>query len=149
MARSSEGLGLALALAAAVLAADQATKWIVRAEAPRLPLRLVGGLRVELTYNSGISFSRLAGAGTVVVVLVAAVAVGVAVALAFAAPRYRPALGIILGGALGNLIDRLRFDGSVLDFIGVYGWPSFNLADAAIVLGTILLAILVVRGQRD
>ena len=72
-------------------------------------------------------------------VLVAAVAVGVAVALVFAPPRYRPALGIILGGAVGNLIDRLRFGGSVVDFIGFYGWPSFNVADAAIVVGTIFL----------
>ena len=71
--------------------------------------------------------------------LVAAVAAGVAVALVFSPPRYRPALGVILGGAVGNLIDRLRFDGAVVDFIGFYGWPSFNVADAAIVVGTIFL----------
>lgn len=149
MARSSRGLALALVLAAAVVAADQASKWLVRAEASHLPVRLVAGLRLDITYNAGISFSRFAGAGDIVVVLVAAVAAGVAVALALSPPRYRPALGVILGGAVGNLIDRLRFDGAVLDFIGLYSWPSFNVADAAIVVGTVILALQVVIGQRE
>ena len=149
MARSKRGYALALILAAAVVAADQATKWVVRAQAEQLPRQLVGGLRIDLTYNSGISFSRFAGAGDVVVVLVAAVAAGVAVALVLSPPRYRPTLGVILGGAAGNLIDRLRFDGAVVDFISVYGWPSFNVADAAIVVGTVLLALQVVVGRQE
>ncbi len=148
MARSRSGLGLALALAAGVLVADQLSKWLVVGYAADLPLRLAGAVRIALTYNSGISFSRFAGAGTVLVVLVALVAAGVAVGVVFSAPRYRPALGIILGGAVGNLIDRLRFDGAVVDFIGIYIWPSFNVADAAIVVGTIVLAFQVIRGQR-
>jgi signal peptidase II len=149
VARSKKGLALALVLAAAVIAADQATKWLVRSEASHLPLRLVAGLRVDLTYNSGISFSRFAGAGAVVVVLVAAVAAGVAAALVLCPPRFRPALGIILGGAVGNLIDRLRFHGSVVDFIAFSHWPSFNVADAAIVVGTVFLALQVVLGRRE
>jgi signal peptidase II len=122
---------------------------VVRAQAEDLPRRLFAGLRIDLTYNSGISFSRFAGAGGIVVVLVAAVAAGVAVALVLSPPRYRPALGIILGGAAGNLIDRLRFDGAVVDFIGFYGWPSFNVADAAIVVGTVLLGLQVVLGRHE
>ncbi len=149
MARSRQGLALALVLAAVVVAADQASKWLVRAAADDLPLRLVGGLRIDLTYNSGISFSRFAGAGPIVVVLVAAVAAGVTVALVLSPPRYRLALGIILGGAVGNLIDRLRFDGAVVDFVGFYSWPSFNLADAAIVVGTVLLGAQVILGARE
>ena len=149
MARSKQEYALALVLAAAVVAADQLTKWLVRAEADHLPFKWILGLHIDLTYNSGISFSRFAGAGTIVVVLVAAVAVGVAIALVYAPPRYRPALGVILGGALGNLIDRVRLDGSVLDFIGFYRWPSFNVADAAIVVGTIFLGIQVVFGSRE
>jgi signal peptidase II len=149
VARSKRGLALALVLAAAVVVADQASKWLVRAAADDLPLRLAGGLRIDLTYNSGISFSRFAGAGPVVVVLVAAVAVGVSVALVLSPPRYRLALGIILGGAVGNLIDRLRFDGAVVDFVGFYSWPSFNLADAAIVVGTVLLGAQVIFGARE
>lgn len=136
-------------LAAAIIVADQLSKWLIRAEADRLPFKLVAGLHLDLTYNSGISFSRFAGQGSIVVVMVAVVAVGVAVALVFSPPRYRPALGVILGGAIGNLIDRLRFDGAVVDFIGFYGWPSFNVADAAIVAGTIFLALQVVVGRRD
>ena len=72
-----------------------------------------------------------------------------AVALVLSPPRYRPTLGVILGGAVGNLIDRLRFDGAVVDFIGFYGWPSFNVADAAIVVGTVLLALQVVVGRQE
>ena len=131
------------------MVADQVTKWVVRARADHLPLELLAGLRIDLTYNSGISFSRFAGPGSIVVVLVAAVAAGVAVALVVSPPRYRPALGVILGGAIGNLIDRLRFDGAVVDFIGFYGWPSFNVADAAIVVGTIFLGLQVVVGRRE
>jgi signal peptidase II len=149
VARSKRGYALALSLAAAVVAVDQATKWLVRSRAEDLPWRLVAGWRIELTYNSGISFSRFAGAGSIVVVLVAAVATGVAIALVLSPPRYRPALGVILGGAVGNLIDRLRFDGAVVDFIGFLGWPSFNVADAAIVVGTIFLGLQVVFGRRE
>jgi lipoprotein signal peptidase len=148
VARSSHRLGLALALAAGVCAVDQAGKWLVRHEAAHLPYRVVGGLRIDLNYNSGISFSRFAGAGVVVVVLVAAVVAGVTAALLLAPRQYRPALGVILGGAVGNLVDRLRFGGAVVDFIGVYGWPSFNLADAAILAGTVILVLQVLRGSR-
>jgi signal peptidase II len=149
VARSKRGYALALVLAAAVVVADQSSKWLVRSRAEDLPWRLFSGLRIDLTYNSGISFSRFAGAGSIVVVLVAAVAAGVAIALVLSPPRYRPVLGVILGGAVGNLIDRLRFDGAVVDFIGFFGWPSFNVADAAIVVGTILLGLQVVLGRRE
>jgi signal peptidase II len=127
---------------------DQASKWLVRHEAGHLPYRVAGGLRVDLNYNRGISFSQLAQAGSVVTALVVAVAAGVAAALVLAAPRYRPALGLILGGAVSNLVDRARFGGAVVDFIGVYGWPSFNLADAAILAGTLVLVVQVLRGAR-
>ena len=148
MARSSRRLGLALALAAGVFVVDQASKGVVRHQAAHLPYRVVGGLRIDLNYNAGISFSRFAGAGVVLVLLVAAVVAGVTTALFLAPPKYRPALGVILGGAVGNLVDRLRFGGAVVDFIGVYGWPSFNLADAAIVAGTLILILQVLRGAR-
>jgi signal peptidase II len=132
-----------------VLALDQASKWLVRREAEALPWHLGRGLRLELHYNPGISFSQLTGAGDVVLWLVAAVAAAVLVALLLAPARYRPALGIVLGGALGNVVDRLRFDGAVLDFIGVYSWPTFNVADAAIVVGTVLLMVQVLRVPRE
>ena len=108
----------------AVFVADQASKWLVRHDADHLPYRVVGGLRVDLDLNRGISFSQLAAAGDVVV-LVAAVAAGVIAALVFAAPRYRPALGLILGGALGNLIDRSASAGpSSTSSVCMAGRPS-------------------------
>jgi signal peptidase II len=149
VARSKQGYAFALVLAAAVVAADQLAKWAVLALDDRLPVEWALGLHLEITYNSGISFSRFAGAGDVVIVLVSAVAAGVAVALVLAPPRYRPVLGVILGGALGNLVDRVRFDGSVLDFIGIYGWPRFNVADAAIVVGTVILGVQVVFARHE
>jgi signal peptidase II len=149
VARSRRHCGLALGLAGAVLAVDQLSKWAVLRKAADLPYRVVGGLRLELTYNSGISFSRLNHAGALVVALVALVAAGVSAALYFSPPRYRPAIGVILGGALGNLVDRLRLGGAVVDFIGAFGWPPFNMADAAIVAGTAILVLQVLRGSRS
>jgi signal peptidase II len=146
VARSKRGLGLGLGLAAAVLAVDQASKWLVRHETAHLPWRIGLGLRIELSHNPGISFSQLTGAGSLVIVLVAVVCAGVCAALWLAPPPYRPAIGIILGGALGNLTDRVLWHGAVIDFIAVSHWPTFNLADAAIVAGTVLLVVQVLRG---
>jgi signal peptidase II len=146
VARSSSRFALAFALAAAVFAVDQVTKWVVRSEAAHLPWRVFAGLRIELNYNTGISFSRFAERGGLVIGLVAAVVGGVTVALIFVRPRYRPALGVILGGALGNLVDRFHYAG-VVDFIAAYRWPPFNVGDAAIFTGTLLLVIEVLRAQ--
>ena len=129
-----------------MLAADQASKWVVRHEAAHLPWRVGLGLSIELNHNPGISFSQLSGAGSIVIVLVAVVCAGVAAALWLAPPPYRAPIGIILGGALGNLTDRLLWHGAVIDFIGLSHWPTFNLADASIVVGTVLLVVQVLRG---
>ncbi len=147
MARSSRRLGLALALAAAVFVADQATKWEVRGHAGRLPWHVFAGLSISLNYNSGVSFSRFAGGGDAVIALVAAVVAAVTAALVLAPPRFRPALGVILGGALGNLVDRFHY-GSVVDFIAVYRWPPFNVGDAGILIGTAILVVEVMRATR-
>jgi signal peptidase II len=126
------------------VAADQLSKWVVRARVDDLPAELALGLRVDVTYNSGISFSRFAGAGSIVIVLVACVAAGVAVALVLAPPRYRPALGVILGGAVGNLIDRVRL-GHVVDFIlfhtQSWSFAVFNFADSFITIGAGLIIL--------
>jgi signal peptidase II len=132
-----------------VLVADQVVKWVVRANADRLPYRILPWARIELAYNSGISFSRFAGAGWIVTALVGAVAAAVAAALFLAPPRYRIALGVILGGAVANLIDRFRFGGAVADYFAVGKWPPFNVADAAILTGTVLLVIQVLRVTRE
>ena len=69
-------------------------------------------------------------------------------AFVLAPARYRYAIAVMLGGAAGNLVDRLRFDGAVLDFIASSWWPTFNVADVAIVAGTLLLVVQVLRAGR-
>jgi len=72
----------------------------------------------------------------------------VLLALVLGPPRYRLGLGLLLGGALGNLIDRVRF-GAVIDFVDVPWWPTFNLADAAIVAGVALVLLQVLRANPE
>jgi signal peptidase II len=109
-------------------------------------------LDLELTRNSGAAFSLGTGS-TVVFTLVAAVVV---VAIARSARRlvsrgWAISLGLLLGGALGNLIDRLvrapgPGRGAVVDWIHLHHWPVFNAADSAIVVGAVLAAVLSIRG---
>jgi signal peptidase II len=150
---------LLLALAAAVLAVDQATKLTVVATiAPREDIRVLGGL-VYLTQwrNVGAAFSLAEGA----TLLFSLVAVVVAVVIVRTARRlystgWAVTLGLVLGGALGNLLDRIFRDpgflrGGVVDFISVFApdarvFPIFNVADSAIVCGGILGALMALRG---
>ena len=128
-------------VAAAVIAADQAiTSWALADL--RHPVHLIGPLGLALEFNSGTAFSLFAGAGDwlipVVVVLVAAVGW-----LAWRTRRalFAVAYGLVLGGALGNLSDRLfrGHHGDVVDFVTLSHWPTFNVADACITVGVILL----------
>jgi signal peptidase II len=150
---------LLLVLAAAVLLADLVTKLIVVATIePGADIRVLGGL-LYLTQlrNVGAAFSFAEGA----TVLFTLIAVVVAVVIVRSARRmystgWAVALGLVLGGALGNLIDRIFRDpgflrGGVVDFLSVFGpdgrvWPVFNVADSAIVCGGILGAVMALRG---
>jgi signal peptidase II len=129
------------------VAADQASKWFVRRQATDLPFDLGWGFRLQLVSNRGISFGRLTDSGGLVLVAVAALVVGLALGLVLGPPRYRLGLGVLLGGALGNLIDRVRF-GAVVDFVQVPWWPTFNVADAAIVAGVALVVWQVLHAER-
>lgn len=136
------------ATAAVVYALDRVTKlWVEAALAGRPPIEIVPGvLSFNYTTNSGGAFGLGRSAPWVfagATVLVSAVIVFVSFRL-----DRRPlalALGLILGGALGNLTDRILngpgLSGSVIDFIDLQVWPVFNLADASIVVGAILLAM--------
>jgi signal peptidase II len=150
---------LLLGLAAAVLALDISTKLLVVATlSDREPLRLLGGA-VYLTEarNTGAAFSFAEGA-TVVFTLIAVVVVVVIVRSArrLFSTGWAVALALVLGGAVGNLLDRVFRDpgflrGGVVDFISLfdpYGqvWPIFNVADSAIVSGGVLGALLAFRG---
>jgi len=142
--------------AAVVLGADQLSKYlVVRNLAGGPPVRLIGSV-VELRYatNSGGAFSLLTGAP----VFFALMAVAVIGGILYAGRRARGlpvqlALGLLLGGAVGNLLDRLLrgeapLRGEVVDFVKVGWWPVFNLADSCIVIGGLLLAFLLSRAER-
>ena len=138
----------AAAVAATTLAADQLTKELVRSSiALGEHRRLLQGVTLVHAQNSGIAFSLFTG-GEVGVVVVAAVIV--AAVIAYFARHHQQrwmwlACGLIVGGALGNLVDRLRV-GTVTDFIKLPDWPAFNLADASITLGVLTLLWVVGRG---
>ena len=131
----------ALLVAAAVVAADQATKAIVRGSIGRAErIDLVAGFGLVNTRNSGVAFGFFAGGGILVGVL-AGLAL-VALLAFFSTHAERPLVwlptGLLLGGAAGNLIDR-AVEGSVTDFLDPPLWPAFNVADAAITIGVLTL----------
>lgn len=143
-------------MATGVLILDRITKtWVEHTLAGRPPIRVIPGV-LSLTYttNSGGAFGLgrsapwlFAGATIVVTVVI----------VIFSFRPMRPtvgvALGLILGGALGNLADRALngpgFGGPVIDFIDLQVWPIFNLADTAIVIGALLLAFASIDGSDD
>jgi len=134
-------------VAAAVVALDQLTKWWALRTLGDRSIDLVGSLRLALTFNKAGAF----GLGSSFVPVLAVVAVGVVLVFAVRGdPNTRlavaVALGLVLGGAFGNLADRLFRDpgllrGAVIDFIDLQWWPVFNLADAAITCGCVLLVL--------
>jgi signal peptidase II len=144
------GVARAVATAAVVVALDQATKQAaVSSFASGERVNVFLGLDLTNTRNKGVAFGALEGGGIVVAVLI-----GVALALVigyFALNAARPGLwlpvGLLVGGALGNLADRAR-EGAVIDFIDPIAWPAFNLADVSIVVGVVVLLYLL-EGGRD
>ena len=146
--------GWPLLVAVVVLAADQLTKWFVaRALGPartnnRVEL-LDPLLAVEYAENTGAAFGIFRGQGALVGVLAVVVLGGM---LAYYGRASNPSrwlatgVGLLLGGALGNLLDRVRL-GHVVDFVAVGLWPKFNLADSAITVGVVLLAWQVLTGD--
>ena len=143
------------ATAALAYAVDRATKqWAESALAGRPPIVLIPRvLQLSYTTNSGGAF----GLGQSAWWLFAAATIGVSVLIVFAAFRVRRVatavgLGLVLGGALGNLTDRIAnadipLHGRVVDFIDLHVWPVFNLADSAIVIGALLLALFATRRE--
>jgi signal peptidase II len=143
-----------LLIAGVVLALDQATKTVALLHlAEGLPVPLIDGLlALTLVLNPGLAFGMLAGLPPAWRWLVVALSLGALLVLARVGVRVlspgtpldRLAVGLIFGGAVGNLIDRARF-GAVVDFIDVYyrdwHWPAFNVADSAITVGVVLLAL--------
>lgn len=147
---------LLLAVAAGIFSADLITKTIVVATlSDRAPIRLLGGLlTLRVLRNSGAAFSI----GTSMTAVFTLIAVVVIVSILRTARRLRSlawavTLGLLLGGATGNLGDRLfrspgPLRGHVVDWIELPHWPVFNVADSAIVCGGILAVLIAARGIR-
>ena len=140
----------ALLTAGVVVALDQATKALVKDEVlPGEHVDLFPGLQLSNVRNTGVAFGALEGAGLAVAILI-----GLSLTLLigyFVVNRELPLLwlpvGMLVGGAAGNLIDRAR-EGAVVDFIDPVAWPAFNVADSCIVLGVLLLLFVVEREAR-
>ncbi len=142
---------LALVVLLVVLVLDQLAKHAVRSSiVPGEERRFLPGVQLVNTRNHGVAFGFLPGSQTLVTILIV---LALAILLAyFARHTTRPMMwlptGMLIGGALGNIIDRLR-EGSVTDFIKLpLGWPPFNLADASITLGILALFLLIDSSRR-
>jgi signal peptidase II len=133
-------------IAAITYVADRLTKiWAERVLATRPPVRILSGvLQLNYTTNSGGAFGiggsapwAFAGASVIVIGLI------IVASSRIVRPAFAVALGLVLGGALGNLTDRVvrgpGLSGRVVDFIDLRVWPVFNVADSAIVLGAVIL----------
>ena len=154
MSVSAEQLKKAKALgwtvAVAIFVADQISKWLVLnlfQDSMQRYFEITPFFNIVLAWNPGISFGMFGDVGdhgpTILIVLSLVISVALAVWLTKAETRLSAlAIGALIGGALGNVIDRFRF-GAVTDFLDVhvlgYHWPAFNVADSAIVIGAALI----------
>jgi len=143
----SEGRSVSLATltAVAVIALDELSKALVRDELPHGEERdLAFGAHLVHVENDGVAFGRLGGNSGLVALVVGAALVGLIVY--FARHRRTPLIwlptGLLLGGALGNILDRIG-DGSVTDFVKLPRWPAFNVADIAVTAGVVLLLVVI------
>jgi signal peptidase II len=154
--RSVRHLGLVLGVAAAVLLLDQLTKWWALDALSTHTIHVVWTLHLNLVRNAGSAFSVVKSGGQ----FIAPLAVIVVVWLLWQGRSASSlvgavALGLVLGGAIGNLVDRaLRSDagfmqGRVIDFIDFQWWPVFNVADMGVVVGGILLVVVYAFGSDD
>ena len=142
-------------VAAGAYLLDRLTKWLVVEHlAGRPPAEVVPGLlQLNYTQNSGGAFGLGGSASWLFAGATIAVSVAIVI-LAFRVHRTGVAvgMGLVLGGGLGNLTDRIvrgsAFSGRVVDFIDLHVWPVFNLADAAIVVGAILIVLSSMRGSQ-
>jgi len=163
------GFKAALGLSALLIALDQASKWAIVEHVMRpegvegtpffTPVRieLASFLNVVMTWNRGVSFGIGNGAVPLDPLILSALSGVIVLALIgwlyrVGSPVVRLAVSLIVGGAIGNIVDRLRY-GAVADFIDVhiagYHWPAFNLADSAITVGAVILVVDSLFGARD
>lgn len=149
---SARSWRLAALVLALVLAVDQLTKALVRGGVEQgTSDPIFPALKLVHVKNEGVAFGAFAGDGQTVVFVVIAIALTALLAY-FASHADRPGVwlptGLLVGGALGNIIDRVR-EGAVTDFLKLPGWPAFNVADIAITAGVVALLIVVERHERE
>ncbi|MFI8565042.1 signal peptidase II [Rhodococcus sp. NPDC078407] len=145
---------LLIAIAAVILLFDLVTKVLaVHFVRPGSPIEIIGDVvTLRLVRNPGAAFSMATGMTWLLTVVAVAVVIGVIkIGRTLRSPWWALGLGLVLGGALGNLIDRFfrapgPFQGHVVDFVSVGWWPVFNVADSSIVCGAILLVALSLFG---
>jgi signal peptidase II len=140
----------AAAVTAVVIALDQATKAIVRSSVALGDKDgVLPGVEIVHVRNEGVAFNQLGGGGTIVAIVVGVALV--ALLAYFATHLHKPLVwlptGMLLGGALGNIIDRIR-EGAVTDFVKLPAWPAFNVADTSITFGVLVL-LYVIERPRD
>jgi signal peptidase II len=142
---------LALVVFAAVLA-DQGTKHVVSSElALDEEVHVVGPFSIHHVQNSGIAFGLFSSATALVTVLTAIAVAWMLVFFARAGSRHPvlpAALGLLIGGSVSNLVDRVRL-GHVTDFLDLRWWPAFNLADTFIVVGVAILLLALIASDRE
>ncbi len=156
MKLTARSLGGPLAIAAAVVLLDQLTKEWARNALADGPIDVVWTRRFNLAFNKGMAFSQGTGLGPIIGVVALVVIVGLLVSIGRSTSRLYPlAVGLIVGGAIGNLLDRLFrapgwFRGAVVDFIDLQWWPIFNVADIGVTVGgALLLLTSVLDGRPD
>jgi len=139
---------LSVAIAIVVVILDQITKtWAVSSLDDGRIVRVVGSLQFNLSYNSGMAFGRGQGFGPIIGVVAIVVVVYLLIGLRTHGSRLGTiAVGMVMGGAAGNVVDRLFrgsgwFRGAVVDFIDLQWWPVFNVADIGVTVGGVLLVI--------
>jgi signal peptidase II len=150
-AGARQWLGLAV-VGSAAIAADQGTKHLVSS---RLELGdevgLVGPFSIHHVENSGIAFGLFSGATPIVIALTTVAVLWMLAFFARAGSRHPilpVGLGLVLGGSLSNLVDRVRL-GHVTDFLDIRFWPAFNLADTFIVVGVVVLLGALIAADRE
>jgi signal peptidase II len=145
---STRGVVIVLACVLTVLALDQLTKWWAVTTLASGPIDVFGStVQFALARNSGSAFSLFQGFTPVLAVVAVIIIVVLIRMLRSASDRWTIlGLALVLGGALGNLVDRLFrspgfLRGEVIDFISVGWWPTFNIADAALTVGVVLIIV--------
>ena len=150
-AERRQWIGLAVVALAAVVA-DQLTKHVVASQI-RLDtaVKLIGPFSIRHVQNSGIAFGLFSSATAIVIVLTTIAVAWMLVLFARSGARHPAlpvALGLLIGGSVSNLVDRVRL-GYVTDFLDLRWWPAFNLADSFIVVGVLVLLGALVLAERE